>query len=163
MCWMSPKPCIDMEDEGYNVEWSQELESPPVLRRIPAGLGTDPRLARQARLPGRRRRASCSISASATTSRGFTSRTCSGSWTRCRTARTTKPALVEQVAGFYPAVRDLDIPNRLSDNVTLSTMHGCPPEEIESISTYLLRERRLHTLVKCNPTLLGPGARARHC
>ena len=21
-----PKPCIDMQDEGYNVEWSQELK-----------------------------------------------------------------------------------------------------------------------------------------
>ena len=35
-------------------------------------------------------------------------------------------------------------------------MHGCPPDEIEAISTYLLRKRHLHTLVKCNPTLLGP-------
>ncbi len=35
-------------------------------------------------------------------------------------------------------------------------MHGCPPDEIESISSYLLQERGLHTLVKCNPTLLGP-------
>ncbi len=35
-------------------------------------------------------------------------------------------------------------------------MHGCPPEEIESISTYLMQERGLHTRVKCNPTLLGP-------
>ena len=34
-------------------------------------------------------------------------------------------------------------------------MHGCPPEEIEQITTYLLNERGLHTSVKCNPTLLG--------
>jgi len=43
----------------------------------------------------------------------------------------------------------------MSDNVTLSTMHGCPPGEISAISEYLLRERRLHTSVKLNPTLLG--------
>ena len=67
-----------------------------------------------------------------------------------------KPALVDELAKLYPEVRSLNIPNCLSDNVTLSTMHGCPPEEIESISTYLLRDRHLHTLVKCNPTLLGP-------
>ena len=35
-------------------------------------------------------------------------------------------------------------------------MHGCPPDEIESICRYLMRERGLHTFVKCNPTLLGP-------
>ena len=34
-------------------------------------------------------------------------------------------------------------------------MHGCPPDEIERISRYLLLERGLHTTVKCNPTLLG--------
>ena len=34
-------------------------------------------------------------------------------------------------------------------------MHGCPPDEIERISLYLLEERGLHTSVKCNPTLLG--------
>ena len=34
-------------------------------------------------------------------------------------------------------------------------MHGCPPEEQESICHYLLTEKRLHTYVKLNPTLLG--------
>jgi putative selenate reductase len=52
-------------------------------------------------------------------------------------------------------VRDLPIPAGLSDNVTLSTMHGCPPGEIERIAGYLMGERGLHTAVKCNPTLLG--------
>src|SRR5674476_684785 len=65
------------------------------------------------------------------------------------------PAYVDNVARRYPAVRDLDIPSRLSDTVTLSTMHGCPPDEIEKISLYLIEERGLHTSVKCNPTLLG--------
>ncbi|MDH3471972.1 MAG: FAD-dependent oxidoreductase, partial [Acidimicrobiia bacterium] len=35
-------------------------------------------------------------------------------------------------------------------------MHGCPPDEIEAISLYLMTERGLHTSVKMNPTLLGP-------
>ncbi len=48
-----------------------------------------------------------------------------------------------------------EIPARLSTSVTLSTMHGCPPDEIEAICTYLLREKGLHTFVKLNPTLLG--------
>ena len=53
-------------------------------------------------------------------------------------------------------VRELEIPACISDTMTLSTMHGCPPEEIEQITLYLLQERKLHTSVKCNPTLLGP-------
>ena len=43
----------------------------------------------------------------------------------------------------------------ISHSVTLSTLHGCPPDEIERIASYLIREKGLHTFVKCNPTLLG--------
>ena len=34
-------------------------------------------------------------------------------------------------------------------------MHGCPPDEIEKIAKYLIVEKKLHTTVKLNPTLLG--------
>ena len=44
---------------------------------------------------------------------------------------------------------------RISDSVTVSTLHGCPPDEIERIASYLLTEKHLHTFVKCNPTILG--------
>ena len=47
------------------------------------------------------------------------------------------------------------IPGTICNSVTVSTMHGCPPEEIERIATYLLTEKHLNTFVKCNPTLLG--------
>ena len=51
---------------------------------------------------------------------------------------------------------DVDkIPSRICDSVTESTLHGCPPEEIEKIATYLMLEKRLNTFIKCNPTLLG--------
>ncbi len=63
----------------------------------------------------------------------------------------------QTVAERFPEIRDVEVPRRLSDNVTLSTMHGCPPEEIGSMSEVLLCERRLHTAVKLNPTLLGPA------
>ncbi|NWF91098.1 MAG: putative selenate reductase subunit YgfK [Ignavibacteriaceae bacterium] len=48
-----------------------------------------------------------------------------------------------------------NISTRISNTVTLSTMHGCPVDEIESIAKYLLEEKKLHTYVKLNPTLLG--------
>lgn len=47
------------------------------------------------------------------------------------------------------------IPSEICNSITLSTMHGCPPQEIENIVTYLLKEKHIHTYVKCNPTLLG--------
>ena len=47
------------------------------------------------------------------------------------------------------------IPGELVHGVTLSTMHGCPPDEIEAICNYMLQEKGLNTFVKLNPTLLG--------
>ncbi len=47
------------------------------------------------------------------------------------------------------------IPRTISKSVTISTMHGCPPGEIEAICSYMLAEKHLDTFVKLNPTLLG--------
>ena len=47
------------------------------------------------------------------------------------------------------------IPAQLCSQITLSTMHGCPPKEIEAICNYMLSEKKLNTFVKLNPTLLG--------
>ncbi len=47
------------------------------------------------------------------------------------------------------------ISSNISSSITESTLHGCPPDEIERIATYLLSEKKLHTYIKCNPTLLG--------
>ncbi|EOV0991822.1 putative selenate reductase subunit YgfK [Edwardsiella piscicida] len=47
------------------------------------------------------------------------------------------------------------IPADMAHGVTLSTMHGCPPDEIEAICRYMLEEKHLNTFVKLNPTLLG--------
>lgn len=44
---------------------------------------------------------------------------------------------------------------RISNSITESTLHGCPPQEIERIAAYLMTEKGLHTYIKCNPTLLG--------
>jgi len=46
----------------------------------------------------------------------------------------------------------------ISPSTTLSTMHGCPPKEIEAICTYMLTEKKVDTFVKLNPTLLGYDA-----
>ena len=36
-----------------------------------------------------------------------------------------------------------------------STLHGCPPDEIERIANHLIQNKGLNTFIKCNPTLLG--------
>lgn len=57
----------------------------------------------------------------------------------------------KQVTREYVETMDAHI----CDTVTLSTMHGCPVEEIERIVAYLLVEKGFSTYLKCNPTLLG--------
>jgi putative selenate reductase len=62
---------------------------------------------------------------------------------------------------FGPEARDRvapllkAFPNRPVHSVTLSTMHGCPPEEIGRIGRYLIEEKGFDVSVKLNPTLLG--------
>lgn len=59
--------------------------------------------------------------------------------------------------GDLPKVKGVakKIDNVLCKGITLSTMHGCPPKEIEAICNYMLTEKKLNTFVKLNPTLLG--------
>lgn len=67
----------------------------------------------------------------------------------------------EFAAAFGPDARKkvtsllASFPDSPVHSVTLSTMHGCPPAEIESIGRYLIAEKGLDTFVKLNPTLLG--------
>ena len=58
---------------------------------------------------------------------------------------------------MFPREADFigSISPKVSRSVTVSTLHGCPPDEIERIASYLLTEKHLHTFVKCNPTILG--------
>ena len=148
------KPCIDMQDEGYNVEWSQELlveesfheylnawvlihalhhhlghpgPDPGVIFNL--SVGYDLKGLHQ---PNMRWFLDCVEDPSE-------------DFERC----------LETVARRFPEARTAPVPPRMSDNVTLSTMHGCPPEEIGAIVTHLLEDRGLHTSVKLNPTLLG--------
>ena len=149
------KPCIDVEDEGYNVEWSQELKvfesfdeylrAWVLIHALHAKLG----------FPGASPGAIFNMSVGYDLA-GIKQPNVQWYLDAMRDASAWLGEYVEVVARRFPEVRDLEVPAMVSDTMTLSTMHGCPPEEIEQITLYLLRERKLHTSVKCNPTLLGP-------
>jgi putative selenate reductase len=150
-----PRPCIDMADEGYNVEWSQELKLEQsaweyvkawvlihVLRRAlgfenQVPFGTVFNMSVGYDLEGIK---------SAPMLR-FMARMEDGAEEIAR--------LQGVLEDKFPQFADVEIPAQIVDSVTLSTMHGCPPDEIEQISRYLMEERGLHTFVKLNPTLLG--------
>ena len=149
------KPCIDMEDEGYNIEWSQELKVYQSFDEYLRAWILIHALHRRLGFPGNSPALVFNLSVGYNLE-GLLKPNMQWFLDQMHDCSDYKQTVVDQVAAWYPPVRELDIPDCISNNVTLSTMHGCPPDEIESISTHLMRERQLHTLVKCNPTLLGP-------
>jgi len=148
------KPCIDVEDEGYNVEWSQELKVHQSFDEYLRAWVLVHALHHRLGWPGERPGMVFNMSVGYNLE-GILRPNVQWYFDTMADASAYLPAYVEIVARHYPAVREIEIPTRLSDTITLSTMHGCPPDEIERISRYLLEERGLHTSVKCNPTLLG--------
>lgn len=149
------KPCIDLEDEGYNVEWSQELKVHESFDEYLRAWVLIHALHRELGFPGDQPGMVFNMSVGYDLA-GIRQPNVQWYLDVMRDASDYLPGFVDIVAERHPAIRDIDVPSQLSNTVTLSTMHGCPPEEIELISTYLMEERGLHTSVKCNPTLLGP-------
>jgi putative selenate reductase len=148
------KPCIDVTDEGYNVEWSQELKVHESFDEYLRAWVLIHALHHKLGWPGPRPGMVFNMSVGYNLE-GIRRPNVQWYLDAMADASAYLPAYLDIVARRYPAVREIDIPARLSDTVTLSTMHGCPPDEIEKISLYLIEERGLHTSVKCNPTLLG--------
>ena len=148
------KPCIDVEDEGYNVEWSQELKVFESFDEYLRAWVLIHALHHEFGWHGDRPGMVFNMSVGYNLE-GMLKPNVQWYFDTMADASDYLPGYIDIVAERYPAVRDIDIPSRLSDTITLSTMHGCPPDEIEKISLYLLEERGLHTSVKCNPTLLG--------
>lgn len=155
------KPCINAEDECYNVEWSTELRVPEAyaeyvkawfaLKLISRafGLGDDCgfifNMSVGYDLEGIK---SPKIDAFI---EGLKDASASPVWAECKAWALDNLARLPRIdAAFVEAVTP-----HICTSITLSTLHGCPPQEIERIATYLLAEKGLNTYIKCNPTLLG--------
>ena len=151
------KPCIDMQDEGYNVEWSQELKIDQSFREYLMAWVLIHALHRRLGFPGATPGVIFNMSVGYNLE-GVLKPNVQSYLARMANAGDEFQEALDAVAEVYPEVRGIAIPTQLSDNVTLSTMHGCPPEEIGKIAAYLIEDRGLHTNVKLNPTLLGPDA-----
>ncbi|MCP4201665.1 MAG: FAD-dependent oxidoreductase [bacterium] len=149
------KPCIDIQDEGYNVEWSQELKVYESFDEYLRAWVLIHALHRKFGFPGDRPGMIFNMSVGYNME-GILKPNVQWYFEAMADCSAYKQAYVDIVAEWCPEVREIEIPDTISDTITLSTMHGCPPDEIEKICTYLLDERELHTSVKCNPTLLGP-------
>jgi putative selenate reductase len=148
------KPCIDMEDEGYNCEWSQELKVhdsfDEYLNAWILIYVLKHKYGWNMREPGFIFNLSVGYDLE-----GILKPNVQWFFDKMNNCEAELNEKIERLSTLYPSIKDINIPSKLSDNITLSTMHGCPPDEIEKIGKYLIEKRKLHTAIKLNPTLLG--------
>ena len=155
------KPCIVAQDECYNCEWSTELTVPEALEEYVkawfmlklftkefgwgnpngfvfnmsvgydfAGI-TSPKI--DAFIEGMKDASKTAI------------------WSECKDWAAANLDRFEHIdRGYLDAIDP-----HVCTSITLSTLHGCPPQEIERIASYLIDTKHLNTFVKCNPTILG--------
>ena len=154
------KPCILAADEGYNVEWSTELTVPQALdeyvkawvalKLISKAFGFgDP--------DGFAFNMSVGYDLAGIQSEkidrfieGLKDASNLPIFHECRAWALSNLAQLGLDAAYVEGISP-----RVCRSITLSTLHGCPAGEIERIAAYLITEKKLNTLVKLNPTLLG--------
>ncbi|MHB0970315.1 MAG: glutamate synthase [Thermoanaerobaculia bacterium] len=148
-----PRPCIDMRTIGYNAEWSQELTVDESLAEYVKASMLIEILAASGRVPIEPgfRDTVYDMSVGYDLA-GIQSEKVGRFFDGMSDAHELVDAFRRELPAPY---RDLEFATRISRSVTLSTFHGCPPDEIERIALYLMRERGLDCVVKFNPTLLG--------
>ena len=138
-----PRPCILAADEGYNQEWSTELEIPQardeyikawcalkILSKV-YGLGDPNGFV-----------FNMSVGYDLDGIKGEKVNTYIDNMMDASETKQFKECLAV-LTELFPAEKDFiaSISPRVSRSVTVSTLHGCPPQEIERIASYLLAER----------------------
>ena len=155
------KPCINSEDECYNCEWSTELTVKEAYNEYVKAYFAIIALAKELNLSDKKDFAyNMSVGYDL---EGIKSEKVDTYIENLRNAGDTdvfkecKSYLEENIDKFSNFNKeDIDnISTNVCDSITLSTLHGCPAEEIEKIASYLIDDKKMSTFIKCNPTMLG--------
>ena len=152
------RPCIDMQNVGFNIEWSQELRVAESLEeyvkawmmieilrdweplRSHIGEGPGPHIF------------DMSVGYDLA---GIQSEKVAGFIDSMIDAGHVIDRLRPLIPEPFAAYRDHEFSTRVSDSITVSTFHGCPPDEISAIVKHLMDRHGVDVIVKLNPTLLG--------
>lgn len=161
---MIARPCIDVKNVGYNVEWSTELtleeakeeyiKASVLMQVIGIELGLSDV-----------KDFILNISVGYDL-KGIQSKNISDFIDDLKDAKYTEifkeciEVLKKNINKFKRfKLKDIDkITSKITNIVTLSTMHGCKANEILDIATHLISNKKINTLLKCNSTLLGYDA-----
>jgi putative selenate reductase len=153
------RPCIDMTNVGYNIEFSQELRLHESIHEYVAGT----MLIEMLKVSNLLEFPASQFDKTATIydfSLGYDLKGISSPVIRdfiasLRNAKKHIDKLRKEIPGRWKQYRDLPYPEEISRSITLSTFHNCPPNEIEKICHFLLTEIGMDVVVKMNPTMLG--------
>ncbi|NOZ33922.1 MAG: putative selenate reductase subunit YgfK [Chlorobi bacterium] len=149
------KPCIDMQDEGYNCEWSQELKLHQSFDEYLNAWILIHILKDKLKIGSKDEPGFIFNMSAGYDLKGIMQDNVQWFFDKMQDASAELKQKIEEIKNIYPDAAAMNINPQITDNITLSTMHGCPPEEIEQIAEYLITEKKLHTTIKLNPTLLG--------
>ncbi|MCF7912621.1 MAG: putative selenate reductase subunit YgfK [Candidatus Cloacimonetes bacterium] len=159
------KPCIEAEYEGYNTEWSTELSVEEAYQEYVKAWVVMHFLKEYLELSEAAGSGFIFNMSVGYDLKGIKSKKIDDFINNLMDA-SSEPfynKCVQELADFVSSRIGMEkwhhkimkIPANISNSITLSTMHGCPPEDQEAICRYLLGEKKLHTFLKLNPTLLG--------
>jgi putative selenate reductase len=153
------RPCIDMTNVGYNIEFSQELRLNESIREYVAGMMLVEMLKASNLLnfpPSRFDKTSTIYDFSLGYNlAGISAQPIRDFIASLRNAKKHVDKLRLEIPDRWKQYRDLPYPDEISNTITLSTFHNCPPTEIEKICHFLLTDIGMGVVVKMNPTMLG--------
>jgi putative selenate reductase len=158
---MIEKPCIDVKNVGYNVEWSTELTVEEAANEYIKGSILLQVMAVELGLSDIKDFV-FNISVGYNLE-GIQAKKISDFIDNLKEARNTETfkecirVLKNNINKFKRfKLEDIDkISSKITNTVTLSTMHGAKAEEILDIARHLVTNKNINTFIKCNPTLLG--------
>lgn len=158
---MIEKPCIDVKNVGYNVEWSTELTVEEAANEYIKGSVLLQVMSVELGLSDIKDFV-FNISVGYNLE-GIQSKKISDFIDNLKEAKNTETfkecikVLKDNINKFKRfKLEDIDkISSKITNTITLSTMHGAKAEEILDIARYLIINKNINTFIKCNPTLLG--------
>ncbi|MFQ5605620.1 MAG: glutamate synthase, partial [bacterium] len=153
-----PRPCIDIRNIGFNVEWSQELRLADSFREYVTAWVLL-KIIEEMELLGVTKGdpfyhtifdISVGYDLNGIQSPGM------HKWlSEFKNASKAIEHILDTLPPKFARYKNLESDPEISNSATLSTFHGCPGDEIESIVEHLIREHGFHVIVKMNPTILG--------
>lgn len=156
-----PRPCIFAEDECYNQEWSTELTVQQAFDEYVKAYVAIHALAKELGISDKK---DFAYNMSVGYNLADIKKEKTDTYINNLNDASETPAFKDSVAWLKANLdkfdnlteEDIDaISPVVCNTITISTLHGCPADEIEAIASYMITEKNMDTFVKMNPTLLG--------